>query len=201
MPSKSKAKGSSFEREVAAYMSSLYSESFVRVPNSGAYIGKSNSHRKTFLDNYQVKNFKGDIIAPDSWSNFNSEAKNYADFPFHQVLTGSCRQLDEWLEQLMAVADKDDVNILFFKITRKGRFVAVQTHLTWVTDSFIYYSSAKHKDWLIIDFERFFTHNKDILKLYSQSSSSISSNQTSPSTISSQISSSQSNSNILSINI
>ncbi len=179
MPSKSKIKGSSFEREVATFLSSLYAESFVRVPNSGAYIGRSNSHRKTTLDDNQIKHFKGDIIAPDTWGNFNSEAKNYADFPFHQVLSGPCRTLDQWLDQLMSVADNDDVNILFLKVTRKGRFVAVQTHLTWVTDTFLYYSSTNHKDWLIVEFDHFFKHNKDILKGYSQSSSTISPNQSS----------------------
>lgn len=49
MPSKSKTKGSSFEREIAVYLSNLYKESFVRVPNSGAYTGGNNSHRKEFL--------------------------------------------------------------------------------------------------------------------------------------------------------
>ena len=38
MPSKSKAKGSSYERELAKFLSEKYNGSFVRVPNSGAYI-------------------------------------------------------------------------------------------------------------------------------------------------------------------
>lgn len=173
--SKSKIKGSSFEREVASYLSNLYSESFVRSSFSGAYIGKSNSYRKTHLSENQTKSFKGDIVPPDSWVNFNAEAKSYADFPFHQVLAGSCKQLDSWLNQLMDVADEGDLNILFVKINRKGRFVGVQSKYTWVTDQFMYYTSQNHGDWILVDFDHFFSHNKDLLKAYSGSNSNNSS--------------------------
>lgn len=166
---KSKNKGNSFERELASYLSELYNESFVRAPHSGAYIGGSNSQRKQYLSENQTRSYKGDIVPPDSWVNFNAEAKSYADFPFHLVLTGDCKQLDKWLNQLMDVSEPDDLNILFLKFNRKGRFVAVQTNVTWVTDQFLYYSSAKHKDWLIIEFEHFFKHNKDIVRSYSGS--------------------------------
>ena len=86
MPSKSKAKGSSYERELAKFLSEKYNGSFVRVPNSGAYIGGSNFHRATNLSEGQVRGFKGDIIPPDNWKYFNCECKNYADFPFHHFL-------------------------------------------------------------------------------------------------------------------
>ena len=178
MSSKSKTKGSGFEREVANFLSELYSEPFVRVPNSGAYIGKSNTHRKNFLDDNQVKSFKGDIIPPDSWTNFNAEAKNYADFPFHLVLSGECKVLDGWLQQLMAVADDGDLNILLMKISRKGRYIAVQAKNTWVTDQFLYYSSKTLGDWLIIEFDQFFMHNKDLLKAYTSPRANSTSNST-----------------------
>jgi len=167
MSSKSKTKGSSYEREVAKFLSDTYKEPFVRVPNSGAYIGGTNSHRKNFLDGNQAKSFKGDITPPDSWSNFNAECKNYADFPFHLVLTGECKQLDTWLEQLLAVEDINDLNILFIKITRKGRYVAVQSKFTWISDNFIYYTSKKHGDWTIFEFDSFFALNTELLKTYS----------------------------------
>lgn len=174
--SKSKIKGSTFEREVASYLSNLYDDSFVRSSFSGAYIGKSNAHRKTHLSENQTKSFKGDIVPPDSWIKFNAEAKSYADFPFHQVLAGSCKQLDGWLDQLMSVSDEGDLNILFVKINRKGRFVALQSKYTWVTDQFMYYTSSKHGDWILADFDHFFNHNKDLLKTYSSGSSLGSSN-------------------------
>jgi len=167
MTSPQKAKGNSFEREVAQFLSKLYSESFIRAPGSGAYIGGKNQSRTEFLHEGQIRSFKGDIVPGESFTKFNAECKSYADFPFHQVLAGSCKQLDGWLEQLMAVADKDDLNILFVKINRKGKFVAVQTKYTWVTDQFMYYTSKNHSDWIVVDFDHFFKNNKDLLKVYS----------------------------------
>jgi hypothetical protein len=67
----------------------------------------------------------------------------------------------------MEVADLGDINLLFMKFNRKGRYVAVQCGPTWITDNFIYYSSNKFGDWLIIEFDDFFKHNKDLLKTYS----------------------------------
>lgn len=189
MTSPQKAKGSSFEREVARFLSETYSESFIRAPGSGAFIGGSNNHRKNTLSENQTKSFKGDIVPPDSWSNFNAEAKSYADFPFHLMISGNCKVIDSWLEQLMAVADEDDCNILFMKFNRKGRYIAVQAKYTWVTDNFAYYSSAKVGDWIFIEFEHFFKNNKELYKAYSGSTSSTSDTM------------SDSSANILTINI
>ena len=125
MSSPSKNKGSGFEREVAKFLSELYSESFIRAPGSGAYTGGSNSHRKQVLHENQIRTFKGDIIPGQSFPLLNSECKFYADFQFHQLFSES-NQLETWLEQLMVAADTDDLNILYMKFNRKGRFVAVQ---------------------------------------------------------------------------
>jgi hypothetical protein len=167
MPSPQKAKGSSFEREVANFLSNLYGESFIRAPGSGAYVGGKNQERKQYLHEGQVRSFKGDIVPGQNFPKFNAECKSYADFPFHLVLAGNCKVLDGWLDQLMSVSEPDDLNILFMKFNRKGKFVVVQTTMTWVTDQFLYYTSSKYKDWLIIEFDHFFQHNKDVLKSYS----------------------------------
>jgi len=166
MPNPQKQKGNSFEREVAIYLSKLYSESFIRAPGSGAYVGGKNQKRTQILHEGQIRSFKGDIVPGQSFIKMNAECKSYADFPFHQVLAGDCKTLDGWLDQMMAVAETDDLNILFMKFNRKGKFVAVQTSVTWVTDNFLYYTSSKHKDWLIIEFDHFFKLNKDLLKSY-----------------------------------
>ena len=71
----------------------------------------------------------------------------------------------------MDVADEGDLNILFMKFNRKGRFVVVPTNKTWVTDQFFHYTSNNHGDWVIINFDHFFKHNKDLLKIYSGSPS------------------------------
>jgi len=165
--SKSKNKGNSFERELATFLSKQYSDSFVRAAHSGAYIGGTNTHRKERLSENQIKSFKGDIIPPDTWSHFNAECKSYADFPFHLLLTGDCKVIDAWIDQLMDVADEDDVNLLFMKFNRKGRYVCVQSKLTWVSDNFVYYTSKKHGDWTIFEFDSFFALNTELLKTYS----------------------------------
>ena len=102
MPSASKAKGNSFEREVADFLTQLYHEKFIRVPGSGAYIGGKNTHRKQLLHEGQVRSFKGDIVPGESFPRLNAECKSYKDFPFHQLVT-RCQQLEEWLDQLMAL--------------------------------------------------------------------------------------------------
>ena len=167
MPSPQKQKGSSFEREVATFLSNLYAESFIRAPGSGAYVGGKNQARTQILHEGQIRSFKGDIVPGQSFPKFNAECKSYADFPFHLVLAGDCKVLDGWLQQMMDVADPDDFNILFMKFNRKGRFVVVQSKYTWITDQFMYYTSAKLGDWLVIDFDHFFKLNKDLVKKYS----------------------------------
>ncbi len=167
MPSPQKAKGSGFEREIAKFLSDTYGESFIRAPGSGAYVGGSNQSRKEFLHEGQIRSFKGDVVPGQSFSKMNIECKFYADFPFHLVLTGDCKVLDGWIEQLMDVAEETDVNLLFMKFNRKGKFVCVQSKLTWVTDQFLYYTSKKHNDWIIVEFDHFFKHNTELLKNYS----------------------------------
>lgn len=170
MPNPQKQKGNSFEREVAVFLSNLYNESFIRAPGSGAYVGGKNQVRTQILHEGQIRSFKGDIVPGQSFSKMNAECKSYADFPFHQVLSGECKTLDAWIDQMMAVSESADVNILFMKFNRKGKFVCVQTNLTWVTDHFLYYSTKKYKDWLILEWDNFFRLNKDLLKAYCSSS-------------------------------
>jgi hypothetical protein len=168
MPSPSKNKGSGFEREVAKYLSDTYGESFIRAPGSGAYTGGSNNFRKKSLHESQVRNFKGDIIPGESFPLLNSECKFYGDFGFHQLFTGSA-VLASWLNQLMDAADDSDVSILFMKINRKGRYVAVQANLPWNSSaSYMTYRDDKHGDWMIYSFEKFFEHNTSILKSLSK---------------------------------
>lgn len=170
MVSPQKAKGSSFEREVATFLSKLYNESFIRAPGSGAYVGGKNQVRKQVLHEGQIRSFKGDIVPGQSFSKFNAECKSYRDFPFHLVLAGDSKVLDSWINQMMDVAETDDLNMLFMKFNRKGKFVCVQTKHTWVTDQFLYYSSKAHKDWLIIEFDHFWKYNSNLVKTYSGSS-------------------------------
>ena len=167
MVSPQKAKGSGFEREIAKYLSDTYGESFIRAPGSGAYVGGKNQTRKEILHEGQIRSFKGDVVPGQSFKRMNIECKFYSDFPFHLVLTGDCKVLDGWINQLMDVSDVNDVNILFMKFNRKGRYVCVQSKLTWISDNFMYYTSQLYNDWMIFEFDSFFRHNTDLLKTYS----------------------------------
>jgi len=171
MPSPQKQKGSSFEREIAQYLTKTYGESFIRAPGSGAYVGGKNQQRKEFLHEGQIRSFKGDIVPGQSFINLNIECKSYADFPFHLVLTGNCKVLDGWIDQLMTVAETNDLNVLFMKFNRKGKFICVPSKYTWVTDQFLYYTSEKYNDWVIIEFDHFWKHNISIFKSYASGKS------------------------------
>jgi hypothetical protein len=175
--SKSKIKGSSFEREISKYLSDLYNASFVRASHSGAYVGGANNHRKSFLSDNQIKSFKGDIIPPDDWKNFNAELKFYADFQFHQLFDES-KQLETWIDQLMTASDPDDFNILLMKFNRKGRYVAVQSKTSilhnqqqqtgaWMDLNHVTYSTRVHGAWNIYSFEPFFQKYGYLVKLLS----------------------------------
>lgn len=175
--SKSKIKGSSFEREISKYLSDLYNASFVRASHSGAYVGGANNHRKSFLSDNQIKSFKGDIIPPDDWKNFNAELKFYADFQFHQLFDES-KQLETWIDQLMTASDPDDFNILLMKFNRKGRYVAVQAKTailhnqqqqtgSWMDLNHVTYSTRVHGVWQIYSFEPFFQKYGYLVKLLS----------------------------------
>ena len=168
MPSPQKTKGSGFERECAKYLTDAYGENFIRnISGSGAYVGGSNHFRKKSLTEAQIRHAKGDIVPPESFPLFNAECKFYGDFGFHQLLDSSS-QLETWLTQLMDASDASDLNILFIKINRRGRFVAVQANLDWNNEcSYVSYVSSKHGNWMIYTFENFFNLNKSNLKSFS----------------------------------
>ena len=165
MPSKSKNKGNTWERDVAGFLSKLYATSFIRVPGSGAYIGGANTHRKQFLPEGQIRSFKGDIVPGEGFDRLNAECKSYADFPFHQLFQGEVKILEGWIAQCLDVADPDDFNILFLKFNRKGKWVAFEAqHLDTiqVDRHFVYHS--KLGDWVLMDFTDFWQKNSSAVK-------------------------------------
>jgi Holliday junction resolvase len=169
MTSKAKQKGNSWEREICVFLGATLGGNFMRVPNSGAYIGGANSHRKAALSDIQTRAAKGDIIPPDNMPLLNIEAKNYADIAFHQILNGSCKQLNTWIDQTEEPADVDDMSFTIFKITRKGSWVAFKKHLEPSFDleglSYVIYRKdfglATACDYVVVDHETFFVQNKD----------------------------------------
>ena len=125
MASKSKTKGKNWERDVCNFLSDLYRQSFIRVPNSGAYVGGKNEYRRDYLTEEQIKLSRGDIVPPLNYPYFLAECKNYAEFPFHSLLSkNSIPLLESWISQVEHdVTNEKDVWLLFIKITRKGKYL------------------------------------------------------------------------------
>ena len=162
MPSKSKSKGKGFEREIAKHLSEMYNNSFTRVPDSGAFTGGKNNYRRETLTEGQVRAHKGDIIPPDHWKYFNAECKNYAGFPFHQLLTkGPIPQLENWLQQTLEAADQGDVNILFMKFDRIGKYIAYQLPQNFKTNRHLDYTDKANNTWRLTGYNDFFELNKE----------------------------------------
>jgi hypothetical protein len=168
MTSASKNKGNSWERAVAKDLTTLYGETFIRAPGSGAYVGGTNTKRKQFLHEGQIRSFKGDIIPGQSFPKFNAECKSYGDFPFHQLFGGECKQLNVWLDQLLDASDDGDFNILIMKFNRKGKFVAVEFDQYYDHPLFVEYHmlyTYKERRWAIMDYDKFWDLNKDFVSL------------------------------------
>ena len=62
MVSKSKAKGKSWERDVCNFLSELYHDSFIRVPNSGAYVGGKNEYRPVSYTHLRAHETEADLV-------------------------------------------------------------------------------------------------------------------------------------------
>lgn len=161
MPSKSKSKGNSWELEVAKFLSSLYDDSFLRVPSSGAFVGGKNSFRKTTIDKAQLQSKKGDIHPPMAWAHFNIECKSYADFPFHQLWYADVKILDAWIQQQKDVEDIGDLNLILIKISRKEKWVVYPADLGFVVDRALLY-----KGWYFVNWDKFWEAqcNIDLVK-------------------------------------
>ena len=166
MSSKSKTKGKSWERDVCLFLSEMYNESFIRVPNSGAYVGGQNEIRKANLSEEQIKLMRGDIIPPEDYPYFLAECKNYADFPFHQlILKNSIALLDSWIDQVEHdVTSEHDLWLLFIKITRKGQFILFNPK--YLGDQlFSLPYGVKYKKYWFCEMDYFFECYKDELEM------------------------------------
>ena len=162
MSNKSKNKGKSWERDVCNFLSDLYSQSFIRVPNSGALVGGKNEFRKETLSLEQIKLMRGDIVPPLNYPYFVAECKNYAEFPFHQMVhNNSIRLLDDWIGQVMHDCNQEkDVWMLFIKITRKGQYVVYDTQ---ILDALEY--GIRYKNYWFCDMKYFFDCYKDKIEM------------------------------------
>jgi hypothetical protein len=166
--SKSKTKGSTFERDLGKFLGETFNGSFIRSNNSGAQIGGKNSFKKNIFSKGQVLGLKGDLVAPDHMPKFVVEAKFYSEFRFHQLLQpGAVPQLDEWVSQCLQVVDPDDFWVIVFKINLRGIYVAIPEAFA---PNFVFGNHAVYTGdygtFRVTDMKTFFTANKEaVLKL------------------------------------
>jgi hypothetical protein len=166
--SKSKNKGSGYERDLGKFLGELFEGSFIRSANSGAFVGGKNSFRKKTLSTNQTNALKGDLVCPDFMPKLVIEAKFYAEFRFHQLLQpGPMPQLDEWAGQCHDAIDEGDLWLICFKINLRGQYVAVPTEFEkeFVFQNFCRYKGGKG-EFIVTDLKTFFTDNREaVLRL------------------------------------
>ena len=127
MPSKSKNKGNTLEREMRDVLNATYeTEEFARTPSSGAIMGLSNYKKNQGLSASTRTILGSDLICPD-WFKFSVECKWYADKPnYAQIIKGADTDLDGWLAEACFDARNLELNpLLFFKTNRKGVHAAL----------------------------------------------------------------------------
>ena len=170
MPSPQKTKGSSWEREIADFLTKTYGEKFMRSPGSGAYVGGTNIFRKQQMQESTIRVFKGDIIPGESFPRLNVECKSYKDFAFHQLLQGNTvKQLEDWIDQCMTAADINDLSIMFMKFSRKGSYIATPARPLFLSPpTSIQYQSKNHGVWIFAELNSFFDLNQQYIKIFSQ---------------------------------
>jgi hypothetical protein len=158
MPSRQKAKGNNFEREIAKHLSGVFDSNFERVPTSGAITGGVNSSVLDRLSRSQKLLLEGDLIPPDDLYNIKIECKHHKDFSFSKMLTVN-KKLDDWIDQ--AKSDNlDKVWFLIFKINNKGSYVCC--HETLLVDLSIA-NYLMYSDNIITTLDGFFEKNKETI--------------------------------------
>jgi Holliday junction resolvase len=172
MTSKSKSKGNTAERQICEDLERILGGKFIRVPNSGAFIGGANYMRAQKMDEAQVKTFRGDIICPSNMPKLIIESKFYQDFPFHMLVANKkIVLLDSWLKQNLDICQPGDFPVLIMRFNRKGSFCVVRKDDIegWDLHNFSVYhymttnQSTETVDddvFIITEFESFFTQNK-----------------------------------------
>jgi hypothetical protein len=161
MSNRGKSKGNAGERKIADFLTGLYGQQFMRVPNSGAFLGGANRFRKAQLDEGQIATFKADLIPPSNMRKLVIESKFYKEFPFHNLIKNDdIPLLDKWIAQAIDSADDGDFWVVVFRINHKGSFVAFDRKLA---EKFKVGDHAFYKETMITEFEKFFSDNKDVI--------------------------------------
>lgn len=168
MPAKGKAKGNTGELKIAKFLTECFGAKFMRVPNSGAYLGGANAHRKLNMDAQQINYFKSDIIPPSHMHKLVIESKFYKAFPFEK-LAGTARitQLETWIKQIQDTLDDGDMWFLVVRINHKGSWACFDAK--WLPELQVE-NHVRHFEYVWCDFEHLFNQNKVKIEQLTRSS-------------------------------
>jgi Holliday junction resolvase len=164
MPSRGKAKGNAWERELAALLSKQFNLPFQRVPNSGAFLGGFNAFRRNTLDAKQSRIMTGDLIVPEELNHVSFECKFYKTFDYH-LLYKQNKQFEGWIDQTIEGSNIGQIWFLCIKANRKEPIIAFQNgyFLEYLSEnnfsSYIYNGKAI----FITDLKRFIEKNKEYI--------------------------------------
>lgn len=163
---KSKSKGKNGERELCSIFKKHFGENynFMRVPNSGSYLGGLNSTNIDKMESSHINLLQGDLIMPDDFKNILVEVKYYRDFSFHSLINSNKNFLfDSWIEQILKT-NNNKIWFLCIKINRKGWFISFDNSLKdkFILNNYIKYkSSVNNVECIITDLENFILNNKN----------------------------------------
>lgn len=162
MPSAGKNKGNTGERMIASFLTELYNAKFIRVPNSGAFLGGANHHRQQLMDSGQIASFRADIIPPSDMRGLVIESKFYKEFPFSKLVKNEkIPLLDGWIKQLGENVTSRDFSLVVFRINRQGSFAVF--HEKWLPE-LVVGNHARYLDYVVCDFHDLFTVNRDKIR-------------------------------------
>ena len=121
----SKNKGSAWEREVCKIFKRQWpGKDFMRVPSSGALMGKSNKERHSVIDENVKEVLSGDIICPPNFR-FSVECKCYAGISFWDLFNESS-DLNSWIKQCSEdAAFANKLPMLIIKINQHKPIVGI----------------------------------------------------------------------------
>lgn len=163
MVSKSKTKGSSWERDVCKILSESIGGNFERSNGSGAFVGASNYYRANRMSGNQLKSFIGDIYVPDEYEVI-IECKNYKEIDFNNIIKGHCKTLNGWIDQNehdVKTYGKDIPHVIFLKITRKGEFICLPYDKKFTNDDLTFVDYRYNdKRYMICDMKKFIEINR-----------------------------------------
>jgi hypothetical protein len=160
MSNKNKNKGKGWERELAKHLSQITGLSFVRVPNSGAFVGGKNQFRTNQLSQEQQLLMNGDIIMPIEWKDVTIECKFFKKIGWQKLFDSEGESnLNKWIEQV-EVCNKP-LWFICFKINNNGSYILFKESSLKL---FKYSNSLRYKkDYVIVSLDNFFEENKEVI--------------------------------------